>query len=64
MNVNSPPHTAKIYQFPRKTSAIPGGYTREMRSANDQRLRALPTVEFGSGWYHDAAVQADWVRKS
>jgi hypothetical protein len=64
MNANSPPHTAKIYQFPRKTSAMPGSHNREMRLATDHRLRALPTVEFGSGWYHDAAVQAEWVRKS
>jgi hypothetical protein len=64
MNTNSHPPSAKIYQFPRKAAAGLTGPGREVRSAADQRLRALPRVEFGSGWYHDAAVQTDWSRKS
>jgi hypothetical protein len=64
MNTNSQPPSAKIYQFPRKTSANPGGLSQESRSARDDRLRAVPSVEFGSGWYHDAAVRAEWTRKS
>lgn len=64
MNTNSRPPTAKIYQFPCKTSASPNRSNREMMTARDDRLRAAPSVEFGSGWYHDAAVQAEWPRKS
>ena len=64
MNTNSQPPTAKIYQFPRKTSAIPGGTGREIRVATDHRQRAVPNVDFGSGWYHEAAVQAESLRKS
>jgi len=64
MNAASPPPSAKIYQFPRKTSASPGGSRRELGAARDDRLRVVPSVEFGSGWYHEAAVQADWTRKT
>ena len=60
MNTNAQPPTAKIYQFPRKISANAG---REAKLAAD-RQQALPSVEFGSGWYHEAAVQADRIRKS
>jgi hypothetical protein len=62
MLTNSPPPSAKIYQFPRKISAksaIPA-----TMSAADHRLRLAPSVEFGSGWYHDAAIQAERPRKS
>ena len=63
MQTNERPPTAKIYQFPRKTAAASGPAVRDPRAATDLRLRALPSVEFGSGWYHDAAVQADRPRK-
>jgi Protein of unknown function (DUF2735) len=62
MSTNSPPPSAKIYQFPRKISARPS--LRETMSAVDYRLRLAPSVEFGSGWYHDAAIQAERPRKS
>jgi hypothetical protein len=64
MHANERPPTAKIYQFPRKTAASSGQAVRDPRAAADHRLRALPSVEFGSGWYHEAAVQAEWPRKS
>jgi hypothetical protein len=62
MSTHSQPPSATIYQFPRKNPASAVG-ARESRAMRDERLRALPTVEFGSGWYHDAAIQADRVRK-
>jgi hypothetical protein len=62
MSTHSQPPSAKIYQFPRKSPAGPAG-ARDSRSTRDERLRALPSVEFGSGWYHDAAILADRVRK-
>jgi hypothetical protein len=64
MGTNSPRPSAKIYQFPTKTLARHGGGAREAMSATDHRLRAVPTVEFGSGWYHEAAVQAERISKS
>jgi hypothetical protein len=64
MSTHSHLPSAKIYQFPRKTSANPSGAIREVRSATDHRQRAVASVEFGSGWYHEAAVQAEWPRKS
>jgi hypothetical protein len=55
VNTNSHPPTAKIYQFPQKTSA-------NARAAREALMREAPSVEFGSGWYHEAAVQADNAR--
>ncbi len=63
MTTHSQPPSAKIYQFPRKGSVSQGGAGRDNRAARDERLRVVPSVEFGSGWYHDAAIQADRVRK-
>jgi hypothetical protein len=60
MNMNSHPPSAKIYQFPQKTAAAAIGL--EMNPARDHLMRAVPNVEFGSGWYHDAAVQAEGTR--
>jgi hypothetical protein len=62
MSANSPPNTAKIYQFPVKVSRLRGG--RESRSAMDYQLQPAPAVDFGSGWYHEAAIQAERLRKS
>ena len=64
MITNSQPPSAKIYQFPRKASLNAAASNRDIKSAADLRARALPSVEFGSGWYHDAAMQADRPRKS
>lgn len=64
MITNSRPPTAKIYQFPRKTSLSAAGAVRDIKSVTDHRLRVVPNVEFGSGWYHEAAIEADRPRKS
>jgi hypothetical protein len=63
MSKNSPPPSARIYQFPARGSARPGRPLPASPSTPDPRL-TVPAVEFGSGWYHDAAVQADTHRKS
>jgi Protein of unknown function (DUF2735) len=63
MNTNMRPPTAKIYQFPVKNSPTLRGSSSEARTIGDRGVGALPTVEFGSGWYHDAAVQAERARK-
>jgi hypothetical protein len=62
MSKTSPPASARIYQFPARGSARPGRAPLSP-STTDPR-RDLPAVEFGSGWYHEAAVQADTLRKS
>ena len=62
MNMNSPPTSAKIYQFPRK-GVVAAALSRETKPALDHRLRVVPTVDFGSGWYHEAAIQAERTRK-
>lgn len=48
--------TAKIYAFP-----VGGAAPRKGRFKGDGAARrgasaGLPTTEFGSGWYHDAAI--------
>ena len=63
MSASSPPNTAKIYQFPVKASRL-RGVGRESRSAMDYQVQLAPAVEFGSGWYHEAAIQAERLRKS
>jgi len=66
MNMNSTPPTAKIYQFPLSTSPNLGKsqWRRTASAAADSRQIPLPTVEFGSGWYHEAALETDRPRKS
>jgi hypothetical protein len=63
MRANSPPNTAKIYQFPVKAARLRGA-SRESRSAMDYQVQPAPAVDFGSGWYHEAAVEAERLRKS
>jgi hypothetical protein len=61
MSTDFPRQTAKIYQFPRKGPA--GDGRGEARSAADPRLPRSASTEFGSGWYHEAAVQAERGRR-
>jgi hypothetical protein len=55
--------TAKIYQFPRRIAASNAGFRPEYASAADFRSQPHPAVEFGSGWYHQAAIDAEPTRK-
>ena len=49
--------TAKIYQFAlRDRTARIGQRGRQKQSADLASARLAPT-DFGSGWYHEAAVQ-------
>ena len=59
MSTNVERPSAKIYQFPRQVAANAGDSRRDGKSAADSRQQALTSTEFGSGWYHDAAVQAE-----
>jgi hypothetical protein len=55
--------TAKIYQFPRRIAASNAGFRQECASAANFRPQPLPAVECGSGWYHEAAIEAERTRK-
>ena len=63
MNTDIPHGTAQIYEFPRRVAANDGLRRGDSRVVS-LRLPQVATVEFGSGWYHEAAVQdANRVRK-
>jgi hypothetical protein len=47
--------SARIYQFPIRDRAVKASH-REGQRVADLAAR-LPNTEFGSGWYHEAAVQ-------
>ena len=56
MSVSQNPGSATIYQFPSKAARL-GSRESEDRSTRDGKLPHVQYVEFGSGWYHEAAVQ-------
>lgn len=53
----SRPETAIIYQFPARPNRTAGSRLSDERSVLEQQEQRLPTVEFGSGWYHEAAIR-------
>ena len=63
MDTNVRQETAKIYQFPRRIAADRAGFRQEYESAPDFRSQPFPAVEFGSGWHHEAAIEAERTRK-
>lgn len=56
MAVSHNPESATIYQFPSKGTRL-GGSRLEDGSTKDRKAPRVQFVEFGSGWYHEAAVQ-------
>jgi len=48
--------SAKIYAFPTKAQRALG-LRGDHRSALEAAASRLPKVEYGTGWYHDAAIQ-------
>lgn len=48
--------TAKIYAFPSRRPAAGGVETLKRQVEAHQLVQA---TEFGSGWYHEAAMQAE-----
>ena len=52
MGTTSRPETGKIYQFPRRSRT--GEASRRGAPAGSQ---GVAPVEFGAGWYHEAAIQ-------
>jgi Protein of unknown function (DUF2735) len=55
MGTTPTPRTATIYEFPRKARAAAIG-SWQGKGMADARTRA-PAVDFGSGWYHEAAIR-------
>jgi hypothetical protein len=55
--------SAKIYQFPRRIGANSVGLRRDHVSAPDSTPQQMPAAEMGSGWYHEAAIEAERTRK-
>jgi hypothetical protein len=53
--------SVKIIQFPRRPIVRVNIASREVVA---DRASQAPRVEFGSGWYHEAAIQSDRQRKS
>ena len=56
MAQNAPHTTAKIYRFP----ARPASPARRLLRAPlaGEAVPTFPRPEFGSGWYHEAAIRA------
>lgn len=51
--------SAKIYAFPARTQHASRRVAEQATVAvvADLASRRLPTVAFGSGWYHDSAIE-------
>lgn len=55
--------SATIYQFPTDAVRRTAGHFGDAKLV-PMITPQLPTVEFGSGWYHDEAIQDDQTRKN
>jgi hypothetical protein len=55
--------SAKIYQFPRKAQANFVASASRAIAPTNPRFQAAPTIEYGGGWYHEAAIAAERPRK-
>ena len=62
MDQNSSQTTAKIFQFPTRTAPNIGRAVGG-KAVADHAAPPFPRVEFGSGWYHEAAILADKATK-
>ena len=49
--------TAKIYVFPVKARMSGTGGNRVSRPGASDNAERLPMTDFGSGWYHGAAIR-------
>jgi hypothetical protein len=58
MAANIQRETAKIYAFPTRAQ-LAAGYRRDMSAMASEVADALrlKRTDFGSGWYHDAAIE-------
>lgn len=49
--------TAKIYAFPVKADAARRRLNMQAQMVADIAAQDLPRTDFGSGWYHEAAIE-------
>ncbi len=49
--------SAQIIAFPIKPRPTPAGRFESAKSATELRPAGMHDAAFGSGWYHDAAIQ-------
>jgi hypothetical protein len=64
MTTSPSPGSATIYQFPARVRAAVGGRREEMISAADFASPWIAKAAFGSGWYHEEAIEeAERARK-
>jgi hypothetical protein len=63
MSADPRPPTAKIYQFPRRVSASAGKPEASTRPTVEIPPPSGTAVDFESGWYHEAAIEAERLRK-
>jgi hypothetical protein len=49
--------TAKIYQFPVRGRMTAGGNREDIKQTTDPKLQRVTGDTFGSGWYHEAAIE-------
>ncbi|WP_424631858.1 DUF2735 domain-containing protein [Bradyrhizobium sp. SYSU BS000235] len=64
MASNASHGTAKIYQFPVRGRKTAGGDHEPIRPTTDPRFQPVLGDTFGSGWYHDAAIEEEKRRPS
>ena len=49
--------SARIYAFPARARKSGSRVNEQPASVVELALRRLPNVDFGSGWYHEAAIE-------
>ena len=59
MNTSFHHGTAKIYQFPVRPRPAVGARHEETNTAVDLNAPRFSEVACGSGWYHEAAIEAE-----
>ena len=59
MPIQAPSHSAKIIAFVPKPRVGAGTVIVGERTGIVAERRILPMSSVGSGWYHDAAIQAE-----
>lgn len=57
MTTETPKQTAQIYQFPAINRLKTDGESTGKNTAAVRQLPIAQTVEFGSGWYHQQAIE-------
>jgi hypothetical protein len=64
MNTSFHHGSAKIYQFPVRGRPTIGARQEEAKTTIDINSPRVSEVACGSGWYHEAAIEADAKRTS